>query len=218
MIKIVIFDIDGTLLDSIKYLQACTNHTLKQYGFPEHSVDAYKYFVGDGMRKLVERALPEDKRKDEFIQVFLQDFLAYYSVHKEDFTQPYEGVTELLMQLQRNNFQIAVATNKVENAAIELIHKYFPEIKFSTIVGQREGIPVKPHPQVIEDILAQTHTDLSEAIMVGDTSVDIKTAKNANIKSSGVLWGFRTQEELQQAEADYIIEKPEEIIAIVEKN
>ena len=218
MIKTVIFDLDGTLLDSIKDLQACTNHTLKQYGFPEHSVDAYKYFVGDGMRKLVERALPEDKRTDEFIQVFLQDFLAYYNVHKEDFTQPYEGITELLMQLQRDNFQIAVATNKVENAAIELIHKYFPEIKFSAIVGQREGIPVKPHPQVIEDILAQTHTDLSEAIMVGDTSVDIKTAKNANIKSIGVLWGFRTQEELQQAEADYIIEKPEEIIAIVEKN
>lgn len=213
--KTIIFDLDGTLLDSIKDLASCTNYMLRKYNFPEHPIDAYKYFVGNGMKKLVERALPEEKRTEEFIEHFEKDFIEYYDVHKEDFTEPYKGISELLQYLNNQDCCLAVASNKINEATRQLIKKYFPSINFTVVLGQREGIPTKPNKQIILDILKETGSSLEETYMIGDTSVDIQTAKNAQIGSIGVLWGFRTYEELENAGADSIVQEPQEIIKVL---
>lgn len=217
MIKTVIFDLDGTLLDTLKDLAFCTNYTLKKYGFPEHPIDEYKYFVGNGMQKLIERALPEHCNNENFVQKFKSDFLNYYSLHKEDHTKPYKGIPELLKNLQENNYKIAIASNKINLATQELVKKYFPEIIFAKILGQRDGTLPKPNPKIINEIIESTKSSVSESVLIGDTSIDIFTSKNANIKSIGVLWGFRNAEELLNAGADFIAKKPEDILKILNK-
>ena len=170
MKKIIVFDLDGTLINSLEDLADSANHVLIQHGFPIHPVDAYRYFVGDGVRKLIERILPEKERNDARIEQCKAEFVAYYKIHMEDKTTVYPGMIELLKALKDRGLKIAVATNKVHVAVAPLMAKYFPGIHFDSLIGQREGIPVKPAPQIMFDILKETGCQPSEALHVGDTA------------------------------------------------
>ncbi len=213
--RLIVFDLDGTLLNSLEDLADSANWVLEQHGFPTHPVDAYRYFVGDGVRKLIERILPQEERTEARIELCRQEFVAYYKVHMEDKTSVYEGITELLVELKNRGLKIAVATNKVHIAVKPLMEKYFPEIRFDSMIGQREGVPVKPAPQIMFDILRETGCEPSEALHVGDTATDMQLAHNAGVTPVGVLWGYRPLEELQEAGAKFIIEKPEELLGLV---
>ncbi len=214
MIKLVIFDLDGTLLNSLMDLADSCNYLLRKYGFPEHPLDSYRYFVGDGIRKLVERVLPEEKRQKDYMESFFQEMVAYYDLHKADKTVPYPGIVETLEALQRQGVMLGVASNKVNKAMAPLMEHYFPTIRFACVLGQRESVPVKPHPQIVFDILDTTQVAPEEALYVGDTGVDMDTAHGANIKAVGVLWGYRDRQELSEHHAEFIIEKPEELISL----
>ncbi len=212
--KLVIFDLDGTLLDSIDDLAASTNHALQLHGYPQHERATYRYFVGNGVRKLIERALPEDARQADNINHLLQDFLAYYQTHKTVYTRPYQGIPETLAQLHAAGIQLAVASNKYHQGTLELIHHYFGEKLFSIVLGQREGIPVKPDPAIVHDILTQTALPANRTLYVGDSGVDMQTAINSRLTSIGVTWGFRPRTELEANSADYIINSPSELLPI----
>ena len=213
--KLVVFDLDGTLINSLEDLADSANWMLLQHGYPTHPVDAYRYFVGDGMRKLIERILPLEERNDMRIEQCKAEFVAYYTIHMEDKTVVYPGMIELLKELKDRGLKIAVATNKVHIAVTPLMEKYFPGIRFDSMIGQREGIPVKPHPQIMYDILKETGCQPSETLHVGDTATDMQLAHNAGVTPVGVLWGYRPLEELQEAGAKFIIEKPEELLELV---
>ena len=213
--KLVVFDLDGTLINSLEDLADSANWMLLQHGYPTHPVDAYRYFVGDGMRKLIERILPLEERNDMRIEQCKAEFVAYYTIHMEDKTVVYPGMIELLKELKDRGLKIAVATNKVHIAVTPLMEKYFPGIRFDSMIGQREGIPVKPHPQIMYDILKETGCQPSETLHVGDTATDMQLAHNAGVTPVGVLWGYRPLEELQEAGAKFIIEKPEELLGLV---
>jgi phosphoglycolate phosphatase len=213
--KLVVFDLDGTLINSLEDLADSANWMLLQHGYPTHPVDAYRYFVGDGMRKLIERILPPEERNDVRIEQCKAEFVAYYTIHMEDKTVVYPGMIELLKELKDRGLKIAVATNKVHIAVAPLMAKYFPGIRFDSMIGQREGIPVKPHPQIMYDILKETDCQPSETLHVGDTATDMQLAHSAGVTPVGVLWGYRPLEELQEAGAKFIIEKPEELLGLV---
>jgi len=214
MKKLIVFDLDGTLINSLEDLADSANHVLIQHGFPTHPVDAYRYFVGDGVRKLIERILPAEERNDAQIEQCRQEFVAYYKIHMEDKTSVYEGITDLLKTLKARGLKIAVATNKVHVAVEPLMAKYFPGIQFDSLIGQREGIPVKPAPQIMYDILKETGCEPSEALHVGDTATDMQLAHNAGVTPVGVLWGYRPLEELQEAGAKHIIQHPADLLEI----
>lgn len=218
MIKLVIFDLDGTLLDSLADLADSCNYLLRNYGFPEHPLDSYRYFVGDGIHKLVERVLPKDKRQMDFVEQFFQEMVAYYDIHKADKTMPYFGIVETLETLQQQGTMLAVASNKVNKAMMPLMEHYFPTIKFTAVLGQREGIPVKPHPQIVYDILQIADVRPEEALYVGDTDVDMDTAHGAGLKAVGALWGYRDRQELTEHHAEYIIAKPMELVELIVNN
>ncbi|MEG2071439.1 MAG: HAD family hydrolase, partial [Bacteroidales bacterium] len=146
------------------------------------------------------------------IEPLLAEFLIYYDVHKADKTAPYKGIVEVMEQLQKQGIKMAVASNKVEEAMGSLMQYYFPTIRFAIYHGQRQGIPTKPDPQIVYDILEETAITQEETLYVGDTAVDMQTATNAGLRSIGVLWGFRDREELEENDATVIIEKPEELL------
>ena len=218
MTKLVIFDLDGTLLDSLEDLADSCNYLLRKYGFPEHPLDSYRYFVGDGIHKLVERILPEDKRQADFVEQVFQEMVAYYDIHKADKTMPYHGIVETLEVLQRKGVMLAVASNKVNKAMMPLMEHYFPTISFAAVLGQREGIPVKPHPQIVFDILKMAGVSAEEALYVGDTGVDMDTAHRAGLKAVGALWGYRDRQELAEHQAEYIIAQPMELFELTINN
>ena len=215
--KLIVFDLDGTLINSLEDLADSANHILTQHGFPTHPVDAYRYFVGDGMRKLIERILPPEEQNDAQIEQCRQEFVEYYSIHMEDKTSVYEGSTDLLKALKAHGLKIAVATNKVHSAVRPLMEKYFPDIRFDSMIGQREGVPVKPNPQIMFDILKETSCEPSETLHIGDTATDMQLAHNAGVTPVGVLWGYRPLEELQEAGAQQIIKHPLDLLEIINK-
>lgn len=218
MVKLVIFDMDGTLLNTLDDLADSCNHILQQYGYPTHPVDAYKYFVGNGIRKLIERTVPEEVlQKPELLHTIESDFLAYYTLHKVDKTAPYEGMVSVLNQLQSKNIQIAVASNKIDKEIAPLLDYFFPSIKFAAAIGQKLGVPTKPNPDVVYEILSQTQIKKDDTLYVGDTAVDMKTGKSAGIYTIGVLWGFRTEKELLDNGADELIHHPEDLLPLIDK-
>lgn len=213
--KLVIFDLDGTLLNTIADLAHSTNYALEKNGFPPHPIEAYRYYVGNGINKLFERALPEKERTTEQIARIRAVFLPYYNEHNTDYTAPYEGVESLLKVLHEQGCQFAVASNKYQLATEKLINRFFPAIPFTAVFGQRDGVPVKPDPTIVHDILriAQVHPE--ETIYIGDSGVDMQTATNSGMTSIGVTWGFRSREELEKAGASYIAGSTDEILRII---
>lgn len=211
MKKLVIFDLDGTLLNTIADLAYSTNHALRSNGFPEHPLADYPFFVGNGINKLFERALPEGEKTEANVGKIRQAFLPYYDTHNTDYTVPYPGIPELLAQLQAGGCRLAVASNKYQRATEKLIACYFPSIRFAAVLGQREGIPVKPDPAILQTILETAGVAKEEVLYVGDSGVDMQTATNSGVTSVGVTWGFRPRRELEENGADYIVDTAEEI-------
>ena len=211
----VIFDLDGTLLNSLEDLAASTNYALRQHGYPEHELPAYRHFVGNGINKLLERALPEAVRTEENVMKVREDFVAYYSIHKADFTAPYAGITDLLGELKRRGVLLAVASNKYHAATVELIPEYFGKGVFDFVFGQREGIPIKPDPTIVFDIIKAAGVNKDEVLYVGDSGVDMQTAVNSGVTSVGVTWGFRDRKELLENGACHIADRPSDILEIM---
>ena len=211
MKKLVIFDLDGTLLNTIADLANSTNYALKVLGYPIHEPDKYNFMVGNGINKLFERALPDGEKTEENVLRVRQEFVPYYDQHNADKSRPYPGVTELLETLQTAGMQLAVASNKYQAATEKLIAHYFPNIKFTAVFGQREGIPVKPDPIIVKEILQIAKVQEEETLYVGDSGVDMLTAINAGVTSCGVTWGFRPRTELESFHPDHIVDNAEEI-------
>ena len=215
MKKLVIFDLDGTLLNTISDLAAATNQALAKLHYPCHEEPAYLRFVGNGINKLFERALPEAARTEQNVRRVRELFVPYYNEHGTDLTRPYAGITQLLLQLQQCGLKLAVASNKYQAATTELVKHYFPQIAFSAVLGQREGLPTKPDPLFVQEILTQTGVCPADTLYVGDSDVDMQTAHNAGVDACAVTWGFRTQAELEAYHPRYVVHAPHEILAIV---
>ena len=219
MKKLVIFDLDGTLLNTIYDLAQSTNFALAENGFPTHEVAEYNYFVGNGINKLFERALPEGERTEANIARIREKFLIHYDQHNADKSRPYEGIPDLLETLDKRGILLAVASNKYQAATLKLVAHFFPQIHFAAIFGQREGIPTKPNPQIVEDILGITNIGINETLYVGDSGVDMQTALNSKVEACGVTWGFRPIEELEQFHpAPYTRRDPETCIIHLQIN
>ncbi len=213
--KLVIFDLDGTLVDTLADLAAAMNIVLARLGYPIHPVPDYRFKVGDGVAKLVERALPEAARRPEIMAGALQQFLDYYNRHDMDATAPYAGIPELLRALRARGMQLAVASNKPHAAAVEIVRHYFGSGLFGCVYGQRPGAPVKPDPAIVHDLLRELDVPAEQTLYVGDSAVDMETARRSGLTSVGVLWGFRPETELRAAGACHIVAHPSEILNLL---
>lgn len=213
--KLVIFDLDGTLLDTIADLAQATNQALRQLGFPVHEEKSYYRFVGSGINKLFERALPLQERTAENVAKVRALFVPYYDAHNADLTRPYDGIVPLLEHLQNSGFLLAIASNKYQSATEKLVRHYFPQIHFSAVLGQREGLPVKPDPLFVKEILTLTQTSAQETLYVGDSDVDMMTARNAEVEACAVTWGFRSREELLSFCPAFVAEQAQDIAQIL---
>ena len=218
MKKLAIFDLDGTLLNTIEDLGHAANHALQAHGYPTHSIASYPFFVGNGVRRLIERVLPEDARTEATIDRLLSTFKEYYNDHNTDYTKPYEGIPELLSLLSSRGVAIAVASNKYQAATEKLISHFFPTLSFIAVEGQKEGVPVKPDPSIVFEILAKAKTPKADTIYIGDSGVDMETARRACVDSVGVTWGFRPEKELVENHADTIVNSPGDIEKLVFSN
>lgn len=217
MKKLVIFDLDGTLLDTVEDLAAACNHILGNEGYPLYPVDQYRIFVGNGISKLIERAVPPEARTAEHIEELRLRFIDYYTKHIDERTHPYSGISEMLNELNSMGIKLAVASNKFHDGTVSLVSRFFPKIPFAAIFGQRAGIPTKPDPAVVDEIIAIAGVCSDEVLYVGDSDVDMLTAQNAGVESVGVVWGFRGEKELAASGADYIVDSPDEAVLIAGK-
>lgn len=205
MYKNVIFDLDGTLLNTIDDLADAGNWVCRRHGWPTHTVEDFKYFVGNGMARLAERFSPADQHTPEGIQAILEEFMPYYNAHKEDKTAPYPGVAGLLGRLKEAGITMAVLSNKAHSLAPAIIEGYFPGV-FDFVQGALDGLPTKPDPTLLHRLMGEMGATADDTLFVGDSSVDIRTAKNGGLISCGVLWGFRTRAELEKEGADFIVD------------
>ncbi len=215
MIKLIIFDLDGTLLDTLEDLAGSVNYALAKNNFPIHSIESYKYFIGNGVNNLIESALPAEYRKTEMHAKIKADFIENYFSHADILTKPYPGIVHLLKSLDAEGYKLAVASNKVHEATVSLVKRFFAEINFVSILGQREGFPTKPNPSILEEIIYKSGFDKSEVLYVGDSGVDVACAYNAKVKFAGVLWGFRPLKELEEVGASVFVNTSEELMSII---
>ena len=214
MIKAVFFDLDGTLVNSLEDLATSTNFALEKHGFPTHETEKYKYFVGDGMQKLIERVLPENSRNDEVKARVFDEFWNHYAKHYIDKTVVYDGINDLLVALRENGIKLAVVSNKAHEMALEVTDKLLYG-KLDAVCGKQEGYATKPDPALTLKTMGEMGVKPQECVFVGDSGMDAATAVNVGCKGIGVLWGFRTEEELLKNGASYIVNKPSEILDII---
>lgn len=210
--SLVIFDLDGTLLNTIGDLAASVDYVMRSRNLPEHSDAEYRAMVGGGIKRLVERALPSHLAEDEsYVEECVTQFRHYYVDNIDRYTTPYNGIPELLHKLNAMGVKIAVASNKFQHGTERLIAKFFGDVEFIAIEGNRPGAPLKPDPEIIHNILRIANTPATEAVMVGDSGIDIHTAAAAGIASIGVAWGFRYADELYAAGATCVATTVEEL-------
>jgi phosphoglycolate phosphatase len=212
MKSLVIFDLDGTLVNTIDDLGAAANHAMRIMGNPTHSMSSYPMMVGNGITKLIERAMPDDQRTPERIAEARGYFMEYYNEHLADATVPYPGIVQLVNDLTERGVNLAVASNKYQDAVVKIVKHFFPEANFKSICGQIEGVPVKPDPSIVFRVLSECPTPKEQVLYVGDSGLDIETARRACVDSVGVTWGFRPAQELRAAYADHIITDPLELL------
>ena len=217
MKKLIIFDLDGTLINTIADLGACTNYALEKLGYPTHDIESYKCRVGNGINHLFRRSLPEGEKTDENVLRVRREFIPYYNAHNTDLSRPYPGMVELLEALQTEGILLAVASNKYQEATTKIIGELYPSIRFSAVLGQREGINIKPDPQIVFDILQATGVDKADVLYVGDSGVDMQTGLNAGVETCGVTWGFRPRTELEPFHPQHIVDSVEELRQIIMK-
>ncbi len=211
-INTVIFDLDGTLLDTLEDLKKATNYALKFCNMPERTLDEVRRFVGNGVRNLMIRAVPDGESNSEFERAFAI-FKEYYGQHCNDATKAYDGIPQLLQELKDRGYALAIVSNKIDSAVQDLNHKYFPQVDVA--IGDRENLKRKPEPDSVNLALDVLNKTKQEAIYVGDSDVDLQTAQNAGLPCISVLWGFRDKEFLIEHGATVFVKKPMEIIDVL---
>jgi len=213
--RAVIFDLDGTLLDTLGDIAGSCNNALTKHGFPSHPIDAYRYFVGDGATKCVVRALPEGNRDDETVRRCVEAYNEDYRRNWNVRTRPYDGVLEMLDVLGRRELKLAVLSNKPDEFTQRCVTEFFSDGLFDFVVGHREPLPLKPDPSGALDIVARFGVEPADFLYLGDTPVDMKTAVSAGMYPVGALWGFRPGEELRESGARTIIGHPMDILTLL---
>ncbi len=216
MTKLAIFDLDGTLLNTLDDLAAACNLALRECGCPEHEIEEYKLLVGRGNRNLILSALPPEKRTEEMADRMWEIFNPYYDAHKCDLTKPYRGIPEMLGRLEKAGVAMAIASNKYQAGAEGVVANYFGQFNFVKILGQRDGSPIKPSPEIVGEIMsAAPDVTKREIVYVGDSNVDMLTGANAGVFTVGVTWGFRSREELASCNPSKIVDSPEELAELI---
>lgn len=205
-----IFDLDGTLLDTLQDLANAVNHAMREMNYPERTVDEVRRFIGNGIRMLIKRAAPQDISVEDYEKT-LAVFTAYYLDHIADFTKPYDGIAEVIKTLKSKGCKVAVVSNKADEAAKKVVKDYFGDI-FDMVVGKMDRFPSKPEPDSVLYVIETLGADKDKCIYSGDSEVDVQTAHNAGLPCVGVTWGNRDVSELIVAGAEYIAEKPNEIL------
>ena len=213
--KTFIFDLDGTLLNTLQDLAASVNYALRQHGMPEHSIDDVRRFVGNGVRLLMERAVPQGSANPQFEATFAT-FRAHYMQHSLDTTRPYDGITEVLQQLKRRGCRMAVVSNKMMAATRELVGHFFPDVEVAIGEHEAAGINKKPAPDTVYEALRQLGVGKEGAVYVGDSDVDLATARNSGLPCISVLWGFRDKNFLLQHGATTFVSHPNELLDYAE--
>lgn len=211
MIKTLIFDLDGTILNTIDDLADAGNWVCRKNGWPEHTTEEFKRMVGHGIPNLVESFAPKNFRSPLLLAAALTEFFDYYRGHNLDKTAPYPGIPELLAQLRAQNIQLAVYSNKADEFSRCMVKRFFPDT-FALIRGKRPGVPVKPDPTGVRQVLEELNAQKETTLFVGDSAVDIETAHHAELRACGVTWGFRSREELVEAGADDLVDVPAELL------
>ncbi|MFA6009963.1 MAG: HAD family hydrolase [Desulfobacteraceae bacterium] len=212
----IIFDLDGTLLDTLDELGIITNIVLEKNGFPTHSLDEYRYLVGEGAENLITRALGNEGSNRETVQRCLSEFLTIYRATCGERSRLYDGVPQLLDDLVHMGIRLAVLSNKPHDLTLKNIDLFLPHIPFDLVLGQRDGVPKKPDPHGALEIADHMGIKPENFLYIGDTSIDMRTAVAAGMNPVGVLWGFRGEEELRSSGAKHIIEKPGEILGLLQ--
>lgn len=213
-ITTVVFDLDGTLLDTLEDLKTAVNYALDACGMPEHTLDEIRQFVGNGVKNLMIRAVPDGENHPEFDKAF-DIFKQYYGEHCNDATKAYDGIPELLDEIKNSGYAIAIVSNKIDSAVQDLNNRYFPQVDVA--IGDRENLERKPHPDSVNLALRELGKTKEEAVYVGDSDVDLATAQNAGLPCISVLWGFRDRNFLAAHGAKIFAETPMEIIDILEQ-
>ena len=213
--RAAIFDLDGTLLDSLGDIAGSCNNALTKHGFPAHPIDAYRYFVGDGAAKCVVRALPEGNRDDGTVRRCLEAYSEDYGRNWNVRSRPYDGVLEMLDVLKRRDLKLAVLSNKSHEFTQCCVREFFPDETFDIVAGHREPLPLKPDPSGALDIVARLGMEPADFLYLGDTPVDMKTAVSAGMYPVGVLWGFRPLEELRESGARSVVAHPMDTLTLL---
>lgn len=209
-----IFDLDGTLLDTLLDLANAVNYAMRSMGYPERSVDEVRSFIGNGIRMLIRRAAPQ-KISDADYEKTLAIFTEYYLEHIADFTKPYDGIIDVVNTLKSKGCKVAVVSNKADKAANKVVQDFFGDM-FDIVVGKRDEFPSKPAPDSVLYVIKTLFAEKSGCIYIGDSEVDVQTAHNAGLPCIGVTWGNRDLAELEAAGAEYIAQKPKEILMVIE--
>ena len=218
MIKLVIFDLDGTLIDTMEDIANACNYALEKCGYPVRMLDEYNMLVGRGIDNLFRGALPEGHKTEEMVKQMREWFVPYYNEHKCDFTKPYNGILETLESLSEAGLRFAVASNKYQEGTEELVKKFFGKYEFVKVLGQRDGKPIKPDPEIVYEIMeGAPDITIDEVLYCGDSDVDMQTGLGAKVKTVGVTWGFRTREELEAYNPHALIDTPQELIPVISK-
>lgn len=212
--ELIIFDMDGTILDTLEDLQSSLNHALALSGFAVRSLDEVRSFVGNGIGKLIERSLPASSLPAHFEKVY-GDFMAHYTIHCTDLTRPYAGIPQLISTLRKKGCQTAVVSNKADAAVGQLCRRYFPGL-FDYAIGECEGLARKPEADLVNFVLKELNCPKEKTVYIGDSEVDIATAQNAGLDAVIVDWGFRDTAFLKKQGAKTIASSPEEILALLE--
>ena len=206
----IIWDLDGTLMDTLQDLWLSTNHALKAYGMKERTFEEVRSFVGNGVRKLIERAVPDGENNPQFEEVFAE-FKKHYMVHCKDNTGLYPGIAETLRELKARGMRMAIVSNKLQAGVTELHREWFADT-IEVAIGEREGMARKPAPDMVETALRELGVGKENAVYIGDSDVDLATARNAGLPCISVLWGFRDRDFLERHGATTFIEKPDELL------
>ena len=212
---LIIFDMDGTILNTLEDLKNSLNYVLQQAGYQTRTLEEVRTFVGNGIRKTIERALPSDIEEEKVDELFSL-FMDYYAIHNTDNTKPYNGVIELLKELKHLGYKTAVVSNKQNSAVKSLCKKFFTGL-FDVEIGEKVNIAKKPEPDEVNEVLKILNIDRTKSIYIGDSEVDIQTAQNSKMKSIIVDWGFRDRKFLYEHGAEVIVSNPSEILYIINK-
>ena len=216
MTKLIIFDLDGTLIDTREDLANACNYALGQCGFPARKLEEYNMLVGRGIDNLFRGAMPKESASEENVAKMRSIFVPYYNEHSCDFTKPYQGIIEMLEDLTEKGLRFAVASNKYQEGTEQLVKTFFGKYPFIKVLGQRAEKPIKPDPLIVAEAMeAIADIKKEEVLYIGDSDVDMQTGINAGVRTIGVTWGFRGKSELQSYPSLALIDKSEELLGIL---